>query len=87
MNGLIIGSVTAIIAFIFKKNIALSAVIGLAMFINLIVAGVVGSSIPLVLNYLKIDPAIASSIFVTTCTDVFGFFCFLGLATLFINFL
>lgn len=86
-NGLVIGTVTAIIAFIFKKNLALSFVIGLAMFINLIVAGLVGSSIPLILNYLKIDPAIASSIFVTTCTDVFGFFCFLGLASLFINFL
>ncbi|MCE9501385.1 MAG: magnesium transporter, partial [Leptospira sp.] len=86
-NGLILGLVTGGLVYLFKQTVMLSFVIGLAMFLNLIVAGFVGSSIPLLLKYFRIDPAIASSIFVTACTDAFGFFCFLGLATLFINFL
>lgn len=87
LNGVILGVVTASFVFLFKQNLALSIVIGSAMLINLIVAGLVGSGIPILLKYLGIDPAIASSIFVTTFTDIFGFFCFLGLATLFINYL
>ncbi|MCX7999826.1 MAG: magnesium transporter, partial [Leptospiraceae bacterium] len=53
---------------------------GLAMFANLSVAGFMGALVPILLKALKIDPAIASSIFVTAFTDMFGFFCFLGLA-------
>jgi magnesium transporter len=52
------------------------------MFMNLAVAGLVGAAIPLALNRLKLDPAIASTAFVTTTTDVVGFLSFLGLATL-----
>jgi magnesium transporter len=52
------------------------------MVINLVVAGVAGVALPLLLERLKIDPAVASGVFVTTITDVVGFFAFLGLASL-----
>ena len=58
--------------------------IAAAMLINLIVAALFGITIPLVLERLKIDPAAASSVFLTTVTDVVGFFAFLGLATIFL---
>jgi magnesium transporter len=57
-------------------------VAGVAMVFNLLIAGFFGALIPLILKRLKIDPAVASTIFVTTCTDVCGFFVFLGLATI-----
>ena len=52
------------------------------MLINMFVAATAGTLIPLGLRALKVDPALASSVFITTLTDVFGFFSFLGLATL-----
>jgi magnesium transporter len=58
-----------------------------AMIINMMVAAVAGTLIPLGLRALKVDPALASSVFITTFTDVFGFFSFLGLATMFQRFL
>jgi magnesium transporter len=61
---------------------SLGVVIGLAMIVNMIAAGTAGILIPLGLHRLKIDPAIASSVFVTTVTDVVGFFAFLGLAAI-----
>jgi magnesium transporter len=57
------------------------------MVINMFVAAIAGTLIPLSLRALKVDPALASSVFITTLTDVFGFFSFLGLATLFIRYL
>lgn len=63
-------------------NAGLGLVIGLAMIINMIAAGTAGILIPLALNRFKIDPAIASSVFVTTVTDVVGFFAFLGIAAI-----
>ena len=66
---------------------ALGLVLMLAMIVNMFVAATAGTLIPLGLRALKVDPAIASSIFITTFTDVFGFLTFLGLGTLFINFL
>jgi magnesium transporter len=85
LNGIIfallIGAVTALRFF----SPALGLVIGLAMVINMMVAGTAGILIPIGLNRLKIDPAIASSVFVTTVTDVVGFFGFLGLAALWIR--
>lgn len=83
INGFSLGTVTGLITFILKGDVVLSLVIGMAMFFNMIMAGLVGSAVPLVLKFFRIDPAIASSIFVTACTDTFGFFCFLGLATLY----
>ena len=52
------------------------------MIINLVVAGIAGVALPLILSRIKIDPAVASGVFVTTITDVVGFFAFLGLASL-----
>jgi magnesium transporter len=54
---------------------------------NMIIAGLTGAGIPLLLSKLKIDPALASAVIVTTFTDIAGFFLFLGLATLFLNLL
>jgi magnesium transporter len=85
LNGLIfavlIGALTALRFF----NPGLGIVIGLAMVVNMIAAGSAGILIPLALNRLKIDPAVASSVFVTTVTDVVGFFGFLGLAWLWLR--
>ena len=64
------------------QSIWLGAVIGAAMVINMFVAATAGTLIPLGLRALKVDPALASSVFITTLTDVFGFLSFLGLATL-----
>jgi len=84
-NGLINGLVCAAVVAAFYKNVWLGVIIAMAMIINMIVAGVAGSLIPVVLRRLNIDPAVASSVFVTTCTDVAGFFSFLGIATLLLN--
>jgi magnesium transporter len=59
----------------------------MAMIINMFVAAIAGTLIPLTLRALKVDPALASSVFITTLTDVFGFLSFLGLGTLFIKYL
>ncbi len=58
----------------------LGLVIGVAMIINMLAAALAGILIPLALDHFEIDPAIASGVFVTTVTDVVGFFAFLGLA-------
>jgi magnesium transporter len=67
---------------LWKGNAWLGLVIGAAMIINMFVAATAGTLIPLGLRALKVDPALASSVFITTLTDVFGFLSFLGLATL-----
>lgn len=82
INGLVLGLLIGTLGYIWEKDLYFGVVIGLAIFLNLIVATLSGSFIPLLLKKLKIDPALASSIFVTTVTDVLGFFFFLGLATL-----
>jgi len=81
-SGLICGLVMAGIAFIWHKNVWLSMILWMAMTANLIIAGLVGSMVPIVLRKLKLDPALGSSIFVTMATDTGGFLIFLGLATL-----
>ena len=87
LNGIATGAIMALVAYYWKGNYMLGIVIGLAMIINLFIANFFGIIIPLVLKWLKIDPAVASSIFLTTLTDCIGFFSFLGLATLFIKYL
>lgn len=87
LNGFMVGVTAGIIVYLFTGNFTLSMVMFMALQANLVIAAVIGTSIPLLLRVLGIDPAIASSIFVTTFTDVFGFFCFLGLATIFIQML
>ncbi|MBI3814531.1 MAG: magnesium transporter [Nitrospinae bacterium] len=85
LNGIATGAIMALVAYYWKGNYMLGIVIGLAMIINLFIANFFGIIIPLVLKWLKIDPAVASSIFLTTLTDCIGFISFLGLATLFIK--
>jgi magnesium transporter len=81
-NGLIFAIVISIITFFWFGQYMLGVVIGISMIVNLFVAGFFGSVIPLTLRKLKIDPAIGSTVLLTTATDIFGFFVFLGLATL-----
>ena len=82
-NGLVI----AVIAYLWKGLWLLSLILGAAMIINMCVAAVVGTLVPVALKAFRVDPAIASSVIITTFTDVCGFFSFLGLATLLIRFL
>jgi magnesium transporter len=79
-NGLAIGIVVGVVAGLLGEGIRLGLVVFLAMTGNLLVAGFAGAFIPVVLERLRVDPAIASSIFVTTFTDVCGFLLLLGLA-------
>lgn len=81
INGACIGLVIFIFAIFYDGNPMLGLVIFVAMTGNLVIAGMAGSSIPLMLKRVGIDPAIASSIIITTFTDVFGFLLLLGLAS------
>ncbi|TGN18688.1 magnesium transporter [Leptospira idonii] len=87
LNGLVLGSITGTMIFLVKGNPVLGLVVGAAMLVNMLVASLTGSLVPILLKAVRIDPAIASSIFVTAMTDVCGFFFFLGLATLFSRYL
>ena len=80
-NGLIFAVITGLAIFVWFKDYHLSLLIAIAMIINMTAAGFFGIVIPVMLNKFKIDPAISSSVFVTTITDVFGFLSFLGLAS------
>ncbi|MEN9920175.1 MAG: hypothetical protein RL538_68 [Candidatus Parcubacteria bacterium] len=82
VNGLINGVLVAIIATFWNQSPMLGLVLGIAMVFNLIIAGFFGALVPLVMKELGKDPATSATIFITTATDVFGFFIFLGLATL-----
>jgi len=84
LNGLIFAAVMGAVGLIWFGNLALGAVIAAAMVINLLVAGLAGVVAPVMLDRLRIDPALASGAFVTTVTDIVGFFAFLGLAALFL---
>jgi len=84
VNGVLFAILTGLAAWLWFDSAALALVIAAAMVINMIVAGLAGASIPLALERMKIDPAVASSVFLTTITDVVGFFAFLGLAALFL---
>lgn len=80
INGLAFALIMGAVGYLWFGSIALGGVIATAMVINLVVAGLAGTGIPIVLEKLGIDPALASGAFVTTVTDVVGFFAFLGLA-------
>lgn len=82
LNGCIFAVLVGAIAALWFQNPILGGVIGMAMVINLLSAGIFGAGIPILLNRLDMDPAISSSVFLTTITDTVGFFVFLGLATL-----
>jgi magnesium transporter len=81
-NGLAIGLTAGLGAYLWKQNEALSIVIAAALFLNICAATMAGVLIPLGLKAMKVDPALAANIFVTTVTDVMGFIFFLGLASL-----
>ncbi len=81
INGASTGLVVLVFALVYDANVMLALVVLLAMTGNLVIAGIAGSSIPLFLKRVGIDPAIASSIIITTFTDVFGFLLLLGLAS------
>ncbi len=82
LNGLITGIIVAIVAYFTAGSYMLGVVIGISMITNLMIAGFFATIVPLILKNLGADPASASSIFITTATDIFGFLIFLGLATL-----
>ncbi|MBU1304925.1 MAG: magnesium transporter [Alphaproteobacteria bacterium] len=82
VNGVVFAVLIGLVTWLRFENLQLGIVIGMAMVINLIVAGTAGILIPLTLDKFKADPAIASAVFVTTVTDVVGFFAFLGIAGL-----
>ena len=86
-NGLACGAVGMVVVWIWKGNIWLGAILCAAMIINMFVAATAGTLIPLALRAMKVDPALASSVFITTLTDVFGFASWLGLCTIFLRFL
>ena len=86
-HGLALGTVGAGVAWLMSGNLFLGLILALAMVINLLVAAIAATLIPIALRALKIDPALASAVFITTLTDVFGFFAFLGLATIFLPYL
>lgn len=86
-NGVGCGLVAAGVVWLLNGTAMLGAVLAMAMVINMFVAATAGTLIPLTLRALKVDPALASSIFITTLTDVFGFLSFLGLGTVFLRYL
>jgi magnesium transporter len=86
-NGVVLGATAAAVVWIVRGSPTLGLVLGLAMIINLFVAAAAGTLVPLGLRAANVDPALASSVFITTMTDMFGFFSFLGLATVFARYL
>jgi magnesium transporter len=81
LNGIIFAIITAVIVQLWFKQLNLSLLIAVSMILNMIVAGLFGILVPVSLKKLNIDPALASSVFVTTITDVIGFLSFLGLGS------
>lgn len=86
-TGIVIGAIIAVLGYIWESNVIFGIVIGVAMILNMLVATMAGFIVPVILKKLKVDPALASAVFVTTVTDVLGFFFFLGLATVFLQYL
>lgn len=86
-SGIVIGILVALGSMAFEGNPIFGLVTGLAMFMNMILANLAGYFIPVILEKMHVDPALASGVFVTTVTDVLGFFFFLGLATVFLSYL
>jgi magnesium transporter len=86
-NGVVLGATAAAVVWIVRGSPTLGLVLGMAMIINMFVAAAAGTLVPLGLRAANVDPALASSVFITTMTDMFGFFSFLGLATVFARYL
>ncbi len=84
-NGAAIGVIMALGIYLWRGDLMLGAVLGMALILNMFLAGVMGTVIPVFLKRVGVDPAVASGIIVTTFTDAFGFLSFLGLATIAIH--
>ena len=82
INGFIDGVLVAAVAILWNKNPLLGLVVGISMVSNLFIAGFFGTLVPMIMRKLGKDPASSATIFITTATDVFGFFVFLGLASI-----
>jgi magnesium transporter len=82
LNGLLFALLSALLAYLWFDDELIAIIMGLAMVTNLLFAGILGTIIPLTLEKFKIDPAISSSVFLTTATDVIGFFTFLSLSAI-----
>ena len=80
VNGIGFAVLMGLVGWIWFGSMDLAYVIAAAMVVNLVVAGLAGTVIPVLLEKMNIDPALASGAFVTTVTDIVGFFAFLGLA-------
>jgi magnesium transporter len=85
-NGMALGLAAGVSGFVLHRNPLLAVVLGVALLVNYLVAALVASLIPLTLHWMRADPAVASSVFVTACTDLGGFFAFLGLLSLGLRF-
>ena len=83
LNGIIFAIISAVIVQFWFNDTTLSLIISISMVLNMIVAGLFGILVPITLKKLNIDPAVASSVFVTTITDVIGFLSFLGIGAYF----
>lgn len=83
-NGIIWAVLIASVIAVWKQDYMLGLVIAFAMMINMIAAGLAGATLPIIMKKMKIDPALAGSVILTTITDVVGIFAFLGTATLFL---
>jgi magnesium transporter len=86
-NGIACGLAGGLVVLLFSHDRMLAGILAMAMVINMFVAATAGTVIPLALRAMKVDPALASAVFITTLTDMFGFFSFLGLATLMLKYL
>ena len=84
MNGVVFAILMGVVAALWFSSVGIGVVIAAAMVVNMLVAGVAGMLIPIGLSRMGIDPAISATVFLTTITDVVGFFAFLGLAALFL---
>ena len=87
INGIAFGIAIAMLGLVWKGNAMLGVVAGAAMLLNLVAAAVAGTVVPLTLKLFKVDPALASGVIVTTITDVTGYTCLLGLASLLVTYL
>lgn len=87
ITGIVIAVFVSILALVYEFNIMFGIIAGVAMVMNMVMATFAGYIVPVLLNKFNIDPALASGVFVTTVTDVLGFLFFLGLASVFIQYL
>lgn len=85
--GVVLGSLMGLVSYLWKGNPYFGMVLFLAMMLNLIFGGLMGAAVPITFQKMKLDPAVGTSVIVTMCTDVLGFFFFLGLATWMIGYL